>query len=134
MALIGMHLATGVQSPGPVESIVLGSLKQEHIGKILEETKDLSQSVQDLLKLKPGTEQMKLFIEEVFNITRGLPRAIRATLEACLDTEKAFGTMDAYQIQENFMKNGVVHQKLMKEALIPILSTCINTSIFRCFQ
>ena len=65
---------------------------------------------------------------------RGLPRAIRATLEACLDTEKAFGTMDAYQIQENFMKNGVVHQKLMKEALIPILSTCINTSIFRCFQ
>ena len=63
---------------------------------------------------------MKLFIEEVFNITRGLPRAIRATLEACLDTEKAFGTMDAYQIQENFMKNGVVHQKLMKEALVPI--------------
>ena len=70
MALIGMHLAEGVQSPGPVESIVLGSLKQEHIGKILEETKDLSQSVQDLLKLKPGTEQMKLFIEEVFNITK----------------------------------------------------------------
>ena len=44
MALIGMHLdTTGVQSPGPVESIVLGSLKQEHIGKIFwRKQKDLS--------------------------------------------------------------------------------------------
>ena len=77
---------------------------------------------------------MKLFIEEVFNITRGLPRAIRATLEACLDTEKAFGTMDAYQIQENFMKNGVVHQKLMKEALVPINLPASTHPLFVCFQ
>ena len=39
-----------------------------HWKDFLEETK---RSFKTFLKLKPGTEQMKLFIEEVFNITKG---------------------------------------------------------------